>query len=118
MNIRNMEIEDIALITRAVLYAAEKHKYQRRKVGDIPYINHSINVANYLTTIGKVTNINAIIGAYLHDTIEDTDATGDEIEEHFGKQVRSIVEEVSDNKNLPVSERKRLQVSKKIDKIG
>ena len=48
--------------------------------------------------------------ALLHDTVEDTDTTLDEIEEHFGKAVRDVVAEVTDDKNLPKAERKRLQV--------
>ena len=48
--------------------------------------------------------------AVLHDTVEDTDTTLDEIEEIFGGEVRRIVDEVTDDKSLPKAERKRLQV--------
>lgn len=48
--------------------------------------------------------------ALLHDTVEDTDTTLDEVELHFGVQVRRLVEEVTDDKTLPKLERKRLQV--------
>ena len=48
--------------------------------------------------------------AVLHDTVEDTDTTLDEIEEVFGLEVRRIVDEVTDDKSLPKAERKRLQV--------
>ena len=47
--------------------------------------------------------------AVLHDTVEDTQTTLDELEEHFGEEVRSLVNEVSDDKSLPKQERKRLQ---------
>lgn len=50
------------------------------------------------------------MAAILHDTVEDTDTTFDEIEEHFGKDVRDIVAEVTDDKSLPKQERKRLQI--------
>ncbi len=49
--------------------------------------------------------------AVLHDTIEDTATTGDELEREFGGEVRRVVEELSDDKSLPKMERKRLQVS-------
>ena len=49
-------------------------------------------------------------GAILHDTVEDTDTTLDEIEAEFGKSVRDIVDQVSDDKNLEKMERKRLQI--------
>lgn len=50
------------------------------------------------------------MAAILHDTVEDTDTTLDELEEHFGKTVRNIVAEVTDDKSLPKQERKRLQI--------
>ena len=51
-----------------------------------------------------------IVGAILHDTVEDTDTSLDEIEAVFGKPVRDIVAEVTDNKDLAKEERKRLQI--------
>ena len=48
--------------------------------------------------------------AVLHDTVEDTQTTFDELEKLFGEEVRSLVDEVSDDKSLPKQERKRLQV--------
>lgn len=50
------------------------------------------------------------MAAILHDTVEDTDTTFDEIEEHFGKTIRDIVAEVTDDKSKPKQERKRLQI--------
>lgn len=57
-----------------------------------------------------VTDIKVLMAAILHDTVEDTDTTFDELEEHFGAEVRSIVAECSDDKSLPKQERKRLQI--------
>ena len=51
-----------------------------------------------------------IQAALLHDTVEDTETTLDEIEEHFGQAVSKVVNEVTDDKSLPKAERKRLQV--------
>lgn len=74
-----------------------------------PYINHTIGVANLLTE-ANVIDQNVLMAAILHDTVEDTDTSFDEIEEHFGKAVRDIVAEVTDDKSKPKQERKRLQV--------
>uniref|UniRef100_G1QDD1 Guanosine-3',5'-bis(diphosphate) 3'-pyrophosphohydrolase MESH1 n=1 Tax=Myotis lucifugus TaxID=59463 RepID=G1QDD1_MYOLU len=75
-----------------------------------PYINHPIGgVARILTHEAGITDIAVLQAALLHDTVEDTDTTLDELELHFGAQVR-LVEEVTDDKTLPKLERKRLQV--------
>ena len=57
-----------------------------------------------------IDDVEVIIGAILHDTVEDTDTTLDEIETEFGKAVRDIVDEVSDDKDLGKQERKRMQI--------
>jgi (p)ppGpp synthase/HD superfamily hydrolase len=103
--------EDISLLLRATKFSAEKHKSQRRKGAEgSPYINHPITVAETLWTVGGIRKIEVIVAAILHDTVEDTETTADEIEEHFGPAVRSLVEEVTDDKGLPKAERKRLQI--------
>ena len=92
-------------------FAARKHKDQRRKDAEqTPYINHPIGVAQILSKEGSVTDVDVLIGALLHDTVEDTECTFEEIEELFGSRVRNIVAEVTDDKNLEKMERKRLQV--------
>ncbi len=103
--------EDISLLLKAVRFSAEKHKTQRRKGAEgSPYINHPIAVAETLWTVGEVRDINIIVAAILHDTVEDTKTPIGEIEDHFGPVVRSLVEEVTDYKSLPKAERKRLQI--------
>ena len=103
--------EDISLLLKAVRFSAEKHKSQRRKGAEgSPYINHPIAVADTLWTVGGVRDISVIVAAILHDTVEDTKTTIGEIEEHFGLVVRSLVQEVTDDKSLPKPERKRLQI--------
>lgn len=69
-----------------------------------------LGVANILTAEGGITDGSVILAALLHDTVEDTDTTFDEIDREFGPVVRKIVEEVTDDKNLPKLERKRLQI--------
>lgn len=104
-------MSDITLILRALAFAAHKHRDQRRKdVEASPYINHPISLANILTNEGGVTDVEVICAALLHDTIEDTDTTPEELEREFGKAIKSIVLEVTDDKALPKAERKRLQI--------
>ncbi|XP_051837071.1 guanosine-3',5'-bis(diphosphate) 3'-pyrophosphohydrolase MESH1-like isoform X4 [Antechinus flavipes] len=69
-------------------------------------------VARILTHEAGITDIAVLQAALLHDTVEDTNTTLEEVEEHFGAEVRRIVDEVTDNKELPKLERKRLQVEK------
>ncbi|XP_008555168.1 guanosine-3',5'-bis(diphosphate) 3'-pyrophosphohydrolase MESH1 isoform X1 [Microplitis demolitor] len=103
--------ELLSLIIKCTNFAAKKHKNQRRHdLEQTPYINHPIGVASILTEEGKVYDPNVIVAALLHDTVEDTETTMEEIEREFGEKIKSIVSEVTDDKSLPSQERKRLQV--------
>jgi guanosine-3',5'-bis(diphosphate) 3'-pyrophosphohydrolase len=102
---------EVTAILSALNFAAIKHRDQRRKdVEASPYINHPIEVAELLSRVGLISDIVVLQSAILHDTIEDTQTTPNEIEALFGSEVSSIVQEVTDNKSLPKSERKRLQI--------
>lgn len=102
---------DVELILKALEFAAIKHKDQRRKDEYAsPYINHPIALAKILTVEGGVTDAKVICGALLHDTIEDTETTPEELMAHFGKAITKIVLEVTDDKSLPKDERKRQQI--------
>ena len=102
---------DIASLIQCTNFAAIKHADQRRKdANKTPYINHPIGVAFILTDMGGVTDMNVLQAALLHDTVEDTDTTFEEIEAQFGKEVRRIVEAVTDDKSKEKQERKRLQI--------
>lgn len=102
---------DIATLLRAARFAADRHRDQRRKGADgEPYINHPLGVASVLAVEGGVTDIDVLCAALLHDTIEDTDTSGAELEAEFGPAVRSLVEEVTDDKSLPKERRKALQI--------
>ena len=83
---------DMALVDRAVEYANDKHKQQKRKDGS-PYIIHPLAVAEIVTEMGL--DMDAILGALLHDCIEDTDASHEEIEKLFGQTVAELVEGVT-----------------------
>jgi guanosine-3',5'-bis(diphosphate) 3'-pyrophosphohydrolase len=101
----------VSKVLRAALFAAEKHKNQRRKDAEAsPYINHPIALANVLATEGGITDPDVLCAALLHDTVEDTETTGEELRERFGEVIAGIVFEVTDDKSLPKAERKRLQV--------
>jgi guanosine-3',5'-bis(diphosphate) 3'-pyrophosphohydrolase len=98
-------------ILAALQFAAEKHRDQRRKdLEASPYINHPIALANVLWGEGSVRDAAVISAALLHDTIEDTQTTREELRRRFGARIASIVAEVTDDKTLAKAERKRLQV--------
>jgi guanosine-3',5'-bis(diphosphate) 3'-pyrophosphohydrolase len=102
---------ELKLLIKALAFSARKHRDQRRKdVEASPYINHPIALADLLVNEGHVTDIEVICGALLHDTLEDTDTTLDELLAEFGPAVTAIVAEVTDDKHLPPAERKRLQI--------
>jgi guanosine-3',5'-bis(diphosphate) 3'-pyrophosphohydrolase len=103
--------EDVALVLRALRFAAQRHKEQRRKDAEAsPYVNHLIAVAETLWCEGGIRDTETIVSGILHDAFEDTDTTPEEIESLFGKAVRAIVVEVTDDKGLPKALRKRIQV--------
>jgi len=108
---KDISDKDIARILDALVYSSIKHQHQTRKdTEQTPYIIHPIGVANHLLTLGNVREADILIGALLHDTVEDTDASFEEIELIFGKRIERIVREVTDDKSLPKMERKRLQI--------
>jgi len=96
-------------ILKAANFAAVKHEAQRRKNAPAsPYINHPIEVAEYLSHVGGVSDEDILVAALLHDTIEDTNTAPNEIAEHFGERVLELVLECTDDKSLEKAERKRL----------
>ena len=102
---------ELALLLKALAFAAHKHRDQRRKDPEAsPYINHPIALADVLVNEGGVTDVEVLCAALLHDTVEDTATTPEELGAAFGARVARIVAEVTDDKTLPKAERKRLQV--------
>lgn len=103
--------EMTGLIFKALRFSAEKHNDQRRRdAKGSPYINHPIQVAETLWSVGGVRDDALLTAAILHDTIEDTDATPEEIRREFGEEVLELVLEVTDDKSLPKQVRKQLQI--------
>ena len=95
----------------AAIFAAEKHQGQVRKdQRGSPYITHPLLVAQILWETGGIHDTDILTAAILHDTVEDTPTTPDELRSRFGSEVLRIVLEVTDDKSLPKIERKRRQV--------
>ncbi len=108
---------DHTLILKAAYFAAQRHKDQKRKGSEFsPFINHPIQVALILAETGGVEDPEVLAAALLHDTVEDTATTPEELEREFGKRVRGLVEEVTDDKSLPKAARKQLQIDHAPDK--
>ena len=104
---------DTSLLIRAVEFAARKHRMQRRKDHEAsPYINHPIALMSVLCVEAGVHDAVILAAAALHDTIEDTETTLAELEAVVGSQIAGIVAEMTDDKALPSSERKRLQIER------
>jgi guanosine-3',5'-bis(diphosphate) 3'-pyrophosphohydrolase len=100
-------------VIQAIAFAAEKHRGQRRKDRDAsPYINHPIALANVLANEAGIEDESVLVAAVLHDTIEDTETSEEEMAHLFGRAVVDIVNEVTDDKSLPKAERKRLQIER------
>ena len=103
----------LSLTLRALEFAAWKHRDQRRKDSNAsPYINHPIALATVLRIEGNVQDATVIAAALLHDTIEDTETTWQELRGAFGEEIAEIVLEVTDTKWLDSATRKRPQVQK------
>ena len=103
--------KDLALLFRALAFAAHKHRDQRRKDAEAsPYINHPIALAEVLAGEGGIADVEVLAAALLHDTIEDTATTAEELRAEFGGRIAAMVEEVTDDQSLPKADRKRLQI--------
>lgn len=110
MNVKT-EPDDVSLILRAFKFAASKHRNQRRKDKlASPYINHLIAVAETLWVVGGIREAATVAAGILHDVIEDTDTSPEELAREFGPNIASIVSQLTDDKALPKHERKRLQI--------
>lgn len=105
--------EGVASIVGALAFAAHKHRDQRRKDGSAsPYINHAIALIDVLCNEAGIARVDVLCAALLHDTVEDTETTPEELTAVFGSWIASIVLEVTDDKSLAKLERKRSQVER------
>jgi guanosine-3',5'-bis(diphosphate) 3'-pyrophosphohydrolase len=101
----------VGQVLRAAHFAAGKHSAQRRK-GEAaePYVNHVLEVAHLVAEAGLDTT--TVTAALLHDVVEDTPTSHEELVAEFGEAVAAMVMELTDDKSLPKAERKRLQVER------
>jgi guanosine-3',5'-bis(diphosphate) 3'-pyrophosphohydrolase len=94
---------------QALDFAAERHSAQRRKGPDAaPYVNHLIEVATLVAGVGQIEDVDVLIAAVLHDVLEDTPTTSDEVAMRFGPRVCQFVEALSDDKSLPRRRRREI----------
>lgn len=108
-----MTFQGMAQLLDALSFAAHKHRDQRRKDPDAtPYINHPIALAHLLWHEAQVDDPLVLTAAILHDTVEDTETTPEELEARFGKDVKDVVMQVTDDKTLPKEQRKAKQITK------
>ena len=109
---QEMDISNqMSLVVRAIEFAAKKHRLQKRKdVEASPYINHPIALMHVLCVDAGVNDPLVLAAAALHDTIEDAETTEAELKAAFGPEVAGIVAEMTDDKSLAKTERKRLQI--------
>lgn len=102
--------DEMGTILQALVFAADRHRQQKRKDQETPYINHPLEVVELLWRVGGVRDTVTLTAAALHDTVEDTGTLPEELTAVFGEEICRVVMEVTDDKSLPKAERKRLQV--------
>ncbi|MFT5538821.1 MAG: (p)ppGpp synthase/HD superfamily hydrolase [Alphaproteobacteria bacterium] len=102
---------NITLLARAYAFAAVQHAGQHRNAASgEPYLNHLAEVANLLAYATEGNNAALVAAGVLHDVLEDTGTTPDELRALFGPAVADIVEEVTDPADLSEVDRRRHQV--------
>ena len=103
---------DLRRLTKALLFAAEAHRNQRRKgAAQEPYLNHLVEVLDLLVQATDGTDTDTLIAAILHDVVEDTAASYEDVAKNFGERVAEIVRENSDDMTLPKAERRRARIA-------
>lgn len=103
---------DLRRLTKALLFAAEAHRNQRRKgAAQEPYLNHLIEVLDLVVQATDGTDMDMVLAALLHDVVEDTSTTYEDIVANFGEHVAQIVHENSDDMSLPKDERRRARIA-------
>ena len=101
----------VRLVSEAADLAARRHNGMARKGrGNEPYINHLAEVANLLAIVTDGADAELVAAGWLHDTIEDTETTREELAQKFGERVADIVAEVTDDMSLPKAERRQKQI--------
>ncbi|MGQ8367450.1 HD domain-containing protein [Glaciecola sp. 1036] len=99
-------------LNKALQLAVKSHANQVRKSDGAPYINHLLEVQDILVTVANVIDEDIIIAGLLHDVLEDTPVTHDELVQNFGTRIASIVKLLTDDKTKPLEERRELALTK------
>jgi uncharacterized protein (UPF0147 family) len=103
---------DLRRLTKALLYAAEAHRNQRRKgAAQEPYLNHLVEVLDLVVHATDGTDMDIVMAALLHDVVEDTSTSYEDVAANFGERVAQIVRESSDDMSLPKTERRRARIA-------
>jgi|TARA_R110002051_G_scaffold3396_1_gene18390 guanosine-3',5'-bis(diphosphate) 3'-pyrophosphohydrolase len=102
------------LLNKAKTLATQAHQNQTRKFDNSPYINH-LNKVKAILEHFNFSDVKHLCAALLHDVIEDTSVTSIEIEETFGVEIRSMVEQLTDDKSLPLKARQQATINKLVD---
>ena len=103
---------DLRRLTKALVFAAEAHRNQRRKgAAQEPYLNHLIEVLDLVVQATDGTDMDIVIAALLHDVVEDTSTSYEDVAKNFGERVAEIVRESSDDMSLPKAERRRARIT-------
>ncbi len=107
----SIALSGVRLVSEAADLAARRHSgMQRKGRGNEPYVNHLAEVANLLAAVTEGADAELVAAGWLHDTLEDTATTHEELSGLFGDRVAALVSEVTDDMTLPKPERRRLQV--------
>ena len=101
----------LRLVSEAADLAARRHAGMARKGrGNEPYINHLAEVANLLALVTDGADSELVAAGWLHDTVEDTGTTREELTQKFGERVAALVVEVTDDMSLPKPQRQQKQI--------
>jgi (p)ppGpp synthase/HD superfamily hydrolase len=101
----------LRLVSEAADLAARRHNGMARKGrGNEPYINHLAEVANLLALVTDGADAELVAAGWLHDTVEDTETTREELAQKFGERVAALVVEVTDDMSLPKPKRQQKQI--------
>jgi HD domain len=103
---------ELSRLTKALLFAADAHRNQRRKgAAQEPYVNHLIEVVDLVVQATDNADMDMVIAALLHDVVEDTPTSYEEVAASFGERVAEIVRENSDDMSLSKAERRRARIA-------
>jgi (p)ppGpp synthase/HD superfamily hydrolase len=104
-------LSGLRMVSEAAELAARRHIGMARKGrSNEPYINHLAEVANLLALVTNGGDAELVAAGWLHDTIEDTDTTREELAQKFSERVAALVVEVTDDRNLSQTERRQKQI--------